>query len=247
MKNKVYFEDAELRVVDIKKGYAIVLESRWHTYGYNAIVERYEMTLSNAKKVKNDLEKENNLEYLIIDCNDEKYKPIDSPIYDGSSKFEKLKKHVETVEPDDYVERRIDFAHNRGDITDEEYEQLLNILWDRYADLIMSFSDSDEDNDFEENFKSSISYEDLKEKLFKLTFDDVIYHLNSLYMTVEQNGIGNYFSFEETLKLFDEIVNEGLKEIKDLINQTRQIILSDKNEYEKRLRADIKRRDKNRR
>ena len=96
--------------------------------------------------------------------------------------------------------------------------------------------------------KYSISYEDLKEKLFKLTFDDVIYHLNSLYMTVEQNGIGNYFSFEETLKLFDEIVNEGLKEINENINLTRQILLSDKNDYEKKLAAYIKskKRDRNR-
>lgn len=104
----------------------------------------------------------------------------------------------------------------------------------------------DEDDDFEENFKSSISYEDLKEKLFKLTFDDVIYHLKSLYMTAEQNGIGNYFSFEETLKLFDEIVNEGLKEINENINLTRQILLSDKNDYEKKLAAYIKSKKRNR-
>lgn len=222
MKNKVYFEDAELRVVDIKKGYAIVLESRWHTYGYNAIVERYEMTLSNAKKVKNDLEKEDNLEYLIIDCNDEKYKPIDSPIYDASPIFEKLKKHVETHEPNDYVEKHIKNAHNRGDITDEEYEQLLDILWDRYADLITSFSDS---------------YNEIPEEDKKY----LVEHSAEYGWTIEKNLPSTCFSrgeeydlsFDEVLKLYDDITRQSLELFKSFIREGREYLEASRKNYKK--------------
>lgn len=222
MKNKVYFEDAELRVVDIKKGYAIVLESRWHTYGYNAIVERYEMTLSNAKKVKNDLEKEDNLEYLIIDCNDEKYKPIDSPIYDASPKFEKLKKYVETTEPNDYVEKHIENAHNRGDITDEEYEKLLDILWDRYGDLISSFSDSY--NEIPEEDKKYL-VEHSAEYGWKIEKD--------LPSTCFSKGEEYDLSFDEVLKLYDDITKQSLELFKSFIRKGRDYLESYKKDYRK--------------
>lgn len=221
MKNKVYFEDAELRVVDIKKGYAIVLESRWHTYGYNAIVERYEMTLSNAKKVKNDLEKEDNLEYLIIDCNDEKYKPIDSSIYDASSKFERLKKYVQTHEPNELVEWRIENAHTRGDITDEEFVQLMDLLDDRYADLI-SFSDS---------------YNEIPEEDKKY----LVEHSAEYGWTIERNLPSTCFSkgkeydlsFDEILKLYDDITKQSLELFKSFIRKGRDYLESYKKDYRK--------------
>lgn len=221
MKNKVYFEDAELRVVDIKKGYAIVLESRWHTYGYNAIVERYEMTLSNAKKVKNDLEKEDNLEYLIIDCNDEKYKPIDSSIYDASSKFERLKKYVQTHEPNEWVEWRIENAHTRGDITDEEFVQLMALLDDRYADLI-SFSDS---------------YNEIPEEDKKY----LVEHSAEYGWTIERNLPSTCFSkgeeydlsFDEVLKLYDDITRQSLELFKSFIRKGRDYLKSYKEDYKK--------------
>lgn len=222
MKNKVYFEDAELRVVDIKKGYAIVLESRWHTYGYNAIVERHEMTLSNAKKVKNDLEKEDNLEYLIIDCNDEKYKPIDSKIYDDSSKFERLKKYVQTHEPNDFVEGRIENWHNKGDITDGEYIMLLDLLDDRYTEEVVAFSDSY--NEIPEEDKKYL-VEHSAEYGWKIEKD--------LPSTCFSKGEEYDLSFDEVLKLYDDITKQSLELFKSFIRKGRDYLESARKDFKK--------------
>lgn len=103
-----------------------------------------------------------------------------------------------------------------------------------------------EDDEFEKKFKYSISYEGLKESLFERKFDSSLNDLQGLFFSVEQDGLSGYLSFEETLKLFDEVTNKGLKEIKEIINQNRQKLLSDRNEYERTLAAYIKRRENDR-
>ena len=200
-----------------------------------------------ARQKNKNVEKSSNGYFILLDS-----KSVLKQVKYGiiKDKFNEFKKYINDIGFDfektgktwnNYIEVIV-----KGDSSSDKWDKLEKNVKNHFASDVAN--SKLQDDDFEENFKSSISYEDLKEKLFKLTFDDVIYHLNSLYMTVEQNGIGNYFSFEETLKLFDEIVNEGLKEINENINLTRQILLSDKNEYEKKLAAYIKskKRDRNR-
>ena len=71
-------DDAGIKVWQIHQGYAIVLEKYWRQYGKNAYTDAVESSLDNARYTRSSLVRNDRMNFVIIDCNDNKYKVVDS-------------------------------------------------------------------------------------------------------------------------------------------------------------------------
>lgn len=92
------FVDDSVKIWQIHQGYAIVLEKYWRQYGKNAYVDAVESSLDSARYTRSSFVRNDKMNFVIIDCNDNKYKVVDSMkdelIQSGSK--EALKKNIAT-------------------------------------------------------------------------------------------------------------------------------------------------------
>lgn len=75
-------DDAGIKVWQVRQGYAIVVKRYWQQYGKNAFVDATESSIEAARYHRGSLERNDKMEFVIIDCNDGKYKIEDSEMKD---------------------------------------------------------------------------------------------------------------------------------------------------------------------
>lgn len=78
-------DDAGIKVWQVRQGYAIVVKRYWKQYGKNAFVDATESSIEAARYHRGSLEYNDKMEFVIIDCNDGKYKIEDSEMKDIQS------------------------------------------------------------------------------------------------------------------------------------------------------------------
>lgn len=75
-------DDAGIKVWQVRQGYAIVVKRYWKQYGRNAFVDATESSIEAARYHRGSLERNDKMEFVIVDCNDGKYKIEDEGIKD---------------------------------------------------------------------------------------------------------------------------------------------------------------------
>lgn len=75
-------DDAGIKVWQVRQGYAIVVKRYWQQYGKNAFVDATESSIEAARYHRGSLERNDKMDFVIIDCNDGKYKIEDSKMKD---------------------------------------------------------------------------------------------------------------------------------------------------------------------
>lgn len=75
-------DDAGIKVWQVRQGYAIVVKRYWKQYGRNAFVDATEPSIEAARYRRGSLERNDKMEFVIIDCNDGKYKIEDEGMKD---------------------------------------------------------------------------------------------------------------------------------------------------------------------
>ena len=75
-------DDAGIKVWQVRQGYAIVVKRYWKQYGRNAFVDATESSIEAARYHRGSLERNDKMEFVIIDCNDGKYKIEDEGMKD---------------------------------------------------------------------------------------------------------------------------------------------------------------------
>ena len=75
-------DDAGIKVWQVRQGYAIVVKRYWKQYGRNAFVDATESSIEAARYRRGSLERNDKMEFVIIDCNDGKYKIEDEGMKD---------------------------------------------------------------------------------------------------------------------------------------------------------------------
>lgn len=75
-------DDAGIKVWQVRQGYAIVVKRYWQQYGKNAFVDATESSIEAARYHRGSLERNDKMDFVIIDCNDGKYKIEDSEMKD---------------------------------------------------------------------------------------------------------------------------------------------------------------------
>lgn len=78
-------DDAGIKVWQVRQGYAIVVKRYWRQYGKNAFVDATESSIEAARYHRGSLERNDKMDFVIIDCNDGKYKIEDSEMKDIQS------------------------------------------------------------------------------------------------------------------------------------------------------------------
>lgn len=78
-------DDAGIKVWQVHQGYAIVVKRYWQQYGKNAFVDATESSIEAARYHRGSLERNDKMDFVIIDCNDGKYKIEDSEMKDIQS------------------------------------------------------------------------------------------------------------------------------------------------------------------
>lgn len=78
-------DDAGIKVWQVRQGYAIVVKRYWQQYGKNAFVDATESSIEAARYHRGSLECNDKMDFVIIDCNDGKYKIEDSEMKDIQS------------------------------------------------------------------------------------------------------------------------------------------------------------------
>ena len=71
-------DDAGIKVWQVRQGYAIVVKRYWQQYGKNAFVDATESSIEAARYHRGSLERNDKMDFVIIDCNDGKYKIEDN-------------------------------------------------------------------------------------------------------------------------------------------------------------------------
>lgn len=75
-------DDAGIKVWQVRQGYAIVVKRYWKQYGRNAFVDAIESSIEAARYHRGSLERNDKMEFVIVDCNDGKYKIEDEGMKD---------------------------------------------------------------------------------------------------------------------------------------------------------------------
>ena len=75
-------DDAGIKVWQVRQGYAIVVKRYWKQYGRNAFVDATESSIEAARYHRGSLERNDKMEFVIVDCNDGKYKIEDEGMKD---------------------------------------------------------------------------------------------------------------------------------------------------------------------
>jgi hypothetical protein len=75
-------DDAGIKVWQVHQGYAIVVKRYWKQYGKNAFVDATESSIEAARYHRGSLERNDKMEFVIVDCNDGKYKIEDEDMKD---------------------------------------------------------------------------------------------------------------------------------------------------------------------
>lgn len=75
-------DDAGIKVWQVHQGYAIVVKRYWKQYGKNAFVDATESSIEAARYHRGSLERNDKMEFVIINCNDGKYKIEDEGMKD---------------------------------------------------------------------------------------------------------------------------------------------------------------------
>lgn len=75
-------DDAGIKVWQVRQGYAIVIKRYWKQYGRNAFVDATESSIEAARYHRGSLERNDKMEFVIVDCNDGKYKIEDEGMKD---------------------------------------------------------------------------------------------------------------------------------------------------------------------
>lgn len=75
-------DDAGIKVWQVRQGYAIVVKRYWQQYGKNAFVDATESSIEAARYHRGSLERNDKMEFVIVDCNDGKYKIEDEGMKD---------------------------------------------------------------------------------------------------------------------------------------------------------------------
>lgn len=75
-------DDAGIKVWQVRQGYAIVVKRYWKQYGRNAFVDATESSIEAARYHRGSLERNDKMEFVIVDCNDGKYKIEDDGMKD---------------------------------------------------------------------------------------------------------------------------------------------------------------------
>jgi hypothetical protein len=78
-------DDAGIKVWQVRQGYAIVVKRYWKQYGRNAFVDATESSIEAARYHRGSLERNDKMEFVIINCNDGKYKIEDEGMKDIQS------------------------------------------------------------------------------------------------------------------------------------------------------------------
>lgn len=75
-------DDSGIKVWQVHQGYAIVAEKYWRQYGKNAFVDATESSIEAARYHRGSLERNDRMSFVIIDCNDGRYKIEDDKMKD---------------------------------------------------------------------------------------------------------------------------------------------------------------------
>lgn len=75
-------DDAGIKVWQVRQGYAIVVKRYWQQYGKNAFVDATESSIEAARYHRGSLERNDKMEFVIVNCNDGKYKIEDEVMKD---------------------------------------------------------------------------------------------------------------------------------------------------------------------
>lgn len=78
-------DDAGIKVWQVRQGYAIVVKRYWKQYGRNAFVDATESSIEAARYHRGSLERNDKMEFVIVNCNDGKYKIEDEGMKDIQS------------------------------------------------------------------------------------------------------------------------------------------------------------------
>ena len=78
-------DDAGIKVWQVHQGYAIVVKRHWKQYGKNAFVDATESSIEAARYHRGSLERNDKMEFVIVNCNDGKYKIEDEVMKDIQS------------------------------------------------------------------------------------------------------------------------------------------------------------------
>lgn len=76
-------DDAGIKVWQVHQGYAIVVERYWKQYGKNAYVDGVESNIDSARYRRGSLERNDKMRFIIIDCNNSRYRVVDSKMNEG--------------------------------------------------------------------------------------------------------------------------------------------------------------------
>ena len=120
-------KDNEVKVWQVHAGYVVVAEKYWKQYGKNTFIDRREDSLESARYVRSSLERNDGMSFVIVDCNDNKYKVVDSKMKDIKPIHKNIREQIVYVMQSN-IDKNLffyigkNYAMKEGDYTYQQYD-----------------------------------------------------------------------------------------------------------------------------
>lgn len=230
-------DDAGIKVWQVRQGYAIVVKRYWKQYGRNAFVDATESSIEAARYHRGSLERNNKMEFVIVDCNDGKYKIEDEGMKDiQATKTPGTDKIIYVMQSD--IDKNLYFYIGKtfsmkegawgytkfemGDDTPEKIKaELARNGWHQVASgpaRIIDASNEEWTVVEEENYKKAnkpIGAKDEAEKNFKIYVKNAF----GAYKVVDWPAVSKEAAVKEFLEANPSYRNKGIIEARDSTTQ----------------------------
>lgn len=230
-------DDAGIKVWQVRQGYAIVVKRYWKQYGRNAFVDATESSIEAARYHRGSLERNDKMEFVIVDCNDGKYKIEDEGMKDiQATKTPGTDKIIYVMQSD--IDKNLYFYIGKtfsmkegawgytkfemGDDTPEKIKaELARNGWHQVASgpaRIIDASNEEWTVVEEENYKKAnkpIGAKDEAEKNFKIYVKNAF----GAYKVVDWPAVSKEAAVKEFLEANPSYRNKGIIEARDSTTQ----------------------------
>lgn len=230
-------DDAGIKVWQVRQGYAIVVKRYWKQYGRNAFVDATESSIEAARYHRGSLERNDKMEFVIVDCNDEKYKIEDEGMKDiQATKTPGTDKIIYVMQSD--IDKNLYFYIGKtfsmkegawgytkfemGDDTPEKIKaELARNGWHQVASgpaRIIDASNEEWTVVEEENYKKAnkpIGAKDETEKNFKIYVKNAF----GAYKVADWHAVSKEAAVKEFLEANPAYRNKGIIEARDSTTQ----------------------------
>lgn len=230
-------DDAGIKVWQVRQGYAIVVKRYWKQYGRNAFVDATESSIEAARYHRGSLERNDKMEFVIVDCNDGKYKIEDEGMKDiQATKTPGTDKIIYVMQSD--IDKNLYFYIGKtfsmkegawgytkfemGDDTPEKIKaELARNGWHQVASgpaRIIDASNEEWTVVEEENYKKAnkpIDAKDEAEKNFKIYVKNVF----GAYKVADWPAVSKEAAVKEFLEANPSYRNKGIIEARDSATQ----------------------------